>query len=95
MNNLELKTQLTAIFKSRNAGPFLFIGSGFSRRYLGLCDWKSLLEKYCIFGKPFEYYLALVTLLIQLLQDLLQKTLIKNGGRMLVLQIAGKSTIRR
>ncbi|CAH3451635.1 TPA: SIR2 family protein [Enterobacter kobei] len=58
MNNLELKTQLTAIFKSRNAGPFLFIGSGFSRRYLGLCDWKSLLEKYCIFGKPFEYYLA-------------------------------------
>jgi hypothetical protein len=30
MNNLELKTQLTAIFKSRNAGPFLFIGSGFS-----------------------------------------------------------------
>ncbi|MDN2486871.1 SIR2 family protein [Kosakonia sacchari] len=58
MNNDELKESLIKLFTSRTAGPFLFIGSGFSRRYLGLCDWKSLLEKYCIFGRPFEYYLA-------------------------------------
>jgi len=32
--------------------------TGFSRRYLGLCDWKRLLERYCIAGQPFEYYLA-------------------------------------
>ena len=53
-----LKDSLIKIFNTRNSGPFLFIGSGFSRRYLGLKDWKGLLESYCVSGKPFEYYLA-------------------------------------
>ena len=40
-----------------NRAPFLFIGSGISRRYLGLEDWKGLLKKFCeSIDKDYQYY---------------------------------------
>ncbi len=55
---MEIEQKLFEIFKSRTAGPFLFLGSGFSRRYLGLENWGGFLSKFCLAGKPFEYYLS-------------------------------------
>ena len=53
-----IKDSLSAILQAKGAGPFLFVGSGFSRRYLGLEDWRGLLSRFCVAGQPFEYYLA-------------------------------------
>ena len=53
-----IKSKLIENFKSRTSSPFLFIGSGFSKRYLGLDDWKSLLSRFCS-TKPFTYYLSI------------------------------------
>lgn len=54
----ELKLKLSEHFKSASSSPFLFIGSGFSRRYLKLDDWKGLLKTFADGLKPFEYYLS-------------------------------------
>ncbi len=55
---MTVEHDLIEIFTQKSAGPFLFLGSGFSRRYLNLEDWRGLLSKFCITEKPFEYYLA-------------------------------------
>lgn len=57
LNNAK-KDDLLTLIRSMQAGPFLFLGSGFSRRYVGLDDWQGLLSRFCVAGKPFEYYLA-------------------------------------
>ncbi|WP_210434438.1 SIR2 family protein [Stenotrophomonas maltophilia] len=55
---MSIKAELSNLFGSRSSGPFLFLGSGFSRRYLGLEDWKGLLQRFCGPDRPFERYLA-------------------------------------
>ncbi|VEJ20691.1 SIR2 family protein [Neisseria animaloris] len=53
---MNLTESIVAILSENTGGPFLFIGSGFSRRYLGLEDWTGLLNKFCLMGKPIEFY---------------------------------------
>lgn len=51
-----IESELAKILSESPSAPFLFIGSGFSRRYLNMPDWKGLLE---IFSrKPFAMYLG-------------------------------------
>lgn len=54
----DIKNELITSFSAAGAAPFLFIGSGFSRRYLNLEDWSSLLRRFSEGLKPFEYYLT-------------------------------------
>ena len=53
---MDVELELAKMLKNYKAAPFLFIGSGFSRRYLGLEDWKALLRKFCTDINQFEYY---------------------------------------
>lgn len=53
-----LKNKLIEHFKLAPSAPFLFVGSGFSRRYLNLEDWEGLLRRFSEGLKDFEYYLS-------------------------------------
>lgn len=49
-------SELTQILAANSGAPFLFIGSGFSRRYIGLEQWSELLELFCNDIKDFGFY---------------------------------------
>ncbi|WP_024845709.1 SIR2 family protein [Paracoccus pantotrophus] len=53
-----LKDETVRLLKSKPGSPFLFIGSGFSRRYIGLEDWRGLLSRFCEGIGDFDYYSA-------------------------------------
>lgn len=44
---MSFKKLLTEHFKQFESSPFLFVGSGMSRRYLGCENWEELLKKFC------------------------------------------------
>jgi len=56
--NIKPCQHLEAMLHSHSSAPFLFIGSGFSQRYLGLPTWSNLLEKFSTLGTPFSSYIA-------------------------------------
>jgi len=53
---MDIEAELSSVFSQRSSGPFLFLGSGFSRRYIGLEDWEGLLSRFCLTGKPYAFY---------------------------------------
>lgn len=58
MTTIDIKEYFRTDMKRFKSAPFLFVGSGFSRRYIELEDWKGLLEKFCRSEKmrSFDYY---------------------------------------
>lgn len=54
----ELTEATAEILQANSGAPFLFVGSGFSRRYLGLEDWSGLLRRFCGDVREFDYYSA-------------------------------------
>ncbi|WP_342640966.1 SIR2 family protein [Rhodoligotrophos ferricapiens] len=54
----DVTNELSRILQSNGGAPFLFVGSGFSRRYLGSDDWKGLLRRFCAEIREFDYYFA-------------------------------------
>lgn len=51
MTDEDLKKRLFKLLTNTNSLPFLFIGSGFSKRYLDTESWKDLLSKFALEGE--------------------------------------------
>lgn len=56
MSEQNIENALAEILSESPSAPFLFIGSGFSRRYIDLPEWAGLLKKFST--KPFASYLG-------------------------------------
>lgn len=57
MSNLNgISSEIASILAEKPAAPFLFLGSGFSRRYIDLETWSDLLSTFSNGVKPFDYY---------------------------------------
>lgn len=50
-----MKNEIIQMLSTAPALPVLFVGSGLTRRYLGLPNWEGLLRLYCV-KSPYEYY---------------------------------------
>ena len=54
---MSIKDRLLAHLSQFPAAPFLFVGSGLSKRYVGLDAWKDLLRRFAdVLPKAFGYY---------------------------------------
>lgn len=51
-----IEERVNNLIKGFKTAPYLFVGSGFARRYLNLEDWEGLLRKFCLEIKPYEFY---------------------------------------
>lgn len=59
LSEVRFTEELTKSLKSHSALPYLFIGSGLSRRYLGLPDWTGLLRYFAeLIDEDFDFHKA-------------------------------------
>jgi len=56
---MDIEDKLNTHLNQFSSAPFLFVGSGFSRRYIESEDWTGLLRKFSEYtGKTYEYYFS-------------------------------------
>jgi hypothetical protein len=56
-----MTSKIKKLLEATNSHPFLFVGSGFTHRYLGTDDWKGLINRFACEAKPevefaYEWY---------------------------------------